>query len=467
MKHYFYWLFLNLLVITIMPCLAADQDVRRHGARGDGLTLDTRAFQAAIDAASDGGGGAVRVPPGRYLVAHVELKSNITLRIEKEATLLGSTNRSDYAGKSSTVLAARNVEHFVVEGEGEINGQATADYGARWGVPQKPEWRTGLVRLENCRDLTIRGVTLLYSDSWTLHLRRCEHVRIDGITIRDNYRRLNSDGIDPNSCKDVKITRCRITAGDDAIVLKSTETYPCEDIEVSDCVLESATAGLKVGTESHGDFRRIRFRHCRIVNSPVGIGFFVKDGAVVQDVVAENIDMQLCPPTYHAAVPLFIDIEKRHPDSRIGAVRDVTFQNIRITGGAGVLLQGMPESWLDRVTLRQITFDVRDPQDYAKRKKPVGGTRTTHDERDALFAQMPTYAALAYMKNLTIDGLQVRLSDSDFQRFPRSALSLSSIEKADITDVTRTPAAGGPAVVEQHDCRQIRLGPASTIRKNP
>ena len=108
--------------------------------------------------------------------------------------------------------------------------------------------------IEQCRDVTVRGVTLLYSDSWTLHLRRCEHVRIDGITIRDNYKRLNTDGIDPNSCNDVKIANCHITTGDDAICLKSTEAYPCDDIEVSNCVLESATAALKDRNRVEGGF---------------------------------------------------------------------------------------------------------------------------------------------------------------------------------------------------------------------
>ncbi len=449
------------LALCAAVAQGADQDVLKHGARGDGSSLDTHAFQAAIDVVSDSGGGVVHVPPGKYLVAHVELKSNVTLRLGKGATLLGSTDRRDYAGKSGAVLAASDAGHITVEGEGEINGQATADYGERWGAPQKPEWRTGLIRIENCRDVTFRGVTLLYSDSWTLHLRRCERVRIDCITIRDNYRRLNSDGIDPNSCKDVKITNCRITTGDDAIVLKSTEPYPCEDIEVSDCVLESATAGLKIGTESKGAFRRIRFRNCRIVNTPVGVGFFVKDGALVQDVVAENIEMQLCPPTFHAVVPLYIDIEKRNPDSKIGAVRDVTFQDIRISGGAGLLMQGMPESLLENVALRNITFDVKEPQDYAKRKKPIGGRRTAHDARDTKFAQEPTYAAMAHMKNLTIEGLRVRITDADFQRYPRSAIALFGVEVARIRGVTRSPAGGEPPPVVQRDCREIDLAPAA------
>jgi len=452
-------LLLSLLFVALHSASASDQNVRQHGAAGDGTTLDTAAFQSAIDAASDGGGGTVRVPPGRYLVANVELKSNITLHLDKGATLLGSTEHKDYGGNSSAVLTAHGAEHICVEGEGEINGQTTANYGSRYGAPEAPTWRTHLAVIDQCRDVTFRGVTLLYSDSWTLHLRRCEHVCIEGVTIRDNYKRLNTDGIDPDSCKDMKITNCHISTGDDAIVLKSTGPYPCEDIEVSNCVLESATAALKIGTESKGDFNHIRFHDCQITNSPVGVGLYIKDGAVVRDVVAENIEMQLCPPTFHDTVPLYIDIEKRHADSKIGAVHDVTFQNIHITGGAGLLLQGMPESLLENISLRNITFDVKTPEDYAKRKKPVGGTRTTHDDRDIKFARMPTYAAMANITNLTVDGLHINLSEADFNQFPRSALALSAVHGAQVSGVTRIPAFGNPAVVEQTDCKQVRITP--------
>ena len=284
------------------------------------------------------------------------------------------------------------------------------------------------MRLEKCRDVTFRGVTLRNSDSWTLHLRSCQHVRIDGIEILDNYKRLNSDGIDPNSCKDVKISHCHIVCGDDAIVLKSTEPLPCEDIEVSDCLLESATAGLKIGTESKGDFCNISFRNCKIVNTPVGLGFFVKDGAVVRNVVAENIEMALCGPTHHAVVPLYIDIEKRNADSKVGAVRDVVFRDIHIAGGAGLLLQGMPESLLQNVTVKNIVLDVKDAQDYAKRSKPVGGRRTTRDARDTQYARAATWAAVANVKGLVVDGFHVNVSEEDFKRFPRTAISLFNVE---------------------------------------
>jgi polygalacturonase len=448
---------LMLLALGAAAAGAAEQNVRSYGAKGDGTTPDTVAIQAAIDAASGAGGGTVVVPPGKYAIARIELRSNVTLHLDKGATLLGSTERKDYAHKQSAVVFAREAHHLVVEGEGAISGQMTADYGSRWGAPTAPTFRTGLVRLEDCRDVTFRGVTLLHSDSWTLHLRGCRHVRIEGIEILDNYKRLNTDGIDPNSCTDLKISHCHIVCGDDAIVLKSTEPRPCEDIEVSDCVLESATAGLKIGTESKGDFRNIRFHDCKIVHTPVGVGFYIKDGAVVQNVVAENIEIALCGPAFHSVVPLYIDIEKRNADSKVGAVRDVVFRDIHITGGAGLLLQGMPESFLQNVTLKNITLDVKEAQDYATRKKPVGGHRTTHDARDTQYARAATWAAMANVKGLTVDGFHVNVGEEDCKKFPRSAISLFNVKGGHVLNVTRTPSAASPPLVDSHNCKQVSV----------
>ena len=451
---------IGLLALTTANLYAADQDVRKHGAMGDGITLDSAAFQAAIDAARAGGGGVVRVPPGKYLVAHVELKSNVTLHLDKGATLLGSTNYHHYPRKvHDAVLVANTAEHIGVEGEGEIDGQVTANLTPREAdLLETRNQRTDLIRISKSRDVTVRGVALRNCDIWTAVFQYCERVRIDGITISNNLKRIETDGIDINSCKDTKITHCRITTGDDAVCLKSFKPLPCEDVEVSDCVLETAEAALKFGTSSETDLRHIRFHDCKIVNSRVGIGFYVKDGSAVSDVVAENIEMQLAP-IHSQAGPLFIDIEKRNPDSPVGSVRDVTFQNIHISGGTSLLFQGMPDRLLENITLRNITFDVKTPQDYARRMKPVGGKRTTHDERDTKYARMPTYAAMANMKNLTIDGLHLNLSEADFNQFPRSALALFGVDGAQISGVSRTPSSGNPAVIGQTDCKQVRVAP--------
>lgn len=444
-----------LVTLATAACAAGEPfNVKDYGAKGDKTTNDRAAIQAAIDACAKAGGGTVVLPPGEYLSSTIQLASGVTLQIEKGATLWAATRREDYpkdSGSRGRLLFADGAERIAITGSGTINGQGTEDLGRRWGAPASAEFRTGILLFQNCRDVTLRDLTILNSDSWTVHLKRCEKVRIEGLTIRNNYRRLNSDGIDPNSCRDVTIDRCTIVAGDDAIVLKSTEAQPCENITVRGCVLESATAALKLGTESKGDFRDVLFEDCTIRNSPVGVGLYLKDGATMERVVARRIKMELCDNSHHDVAPLFIDIEKRTADSRIGTVREISFQDIEIVGGTGALLQGMPESPIQGLTLKNISMRVEKPDDYTKRKKPIGGNRTTKDERDTCFARLPSYCTIAHVKDLTIDGLTVRIAERDFQAFERSALTLRHIEGAKVTNVTREPGVGKVPVVDRDE----------------
>src|SRR5580658_5977223 len=104
-------------------------DPRSHGAKGDGVTKDTAAIQAAIDACALAGGGTVMLTSGTYLSAPVELKSNITLQLNKGATLLGSADHADYPAKTEfrapglqSLVSAVNATNVAIIGEGVIDG---------------------------------------------------------------------------------------------------------------------------------------------------------------------------------------------------------------------------------------------------------------------------------------------------------------------------------------------------------
>jgi hypothetical protein len=306
---------------------------------------------------------------------------------------------------------------------------------------------------------------MLYSDTWTLTLRRCENVTIDGVTIENNYFRTNSDGIDLVSCRNVHISNCHIVAGDDCIVLKSLENQPCENVVVSNCTLESIATALKLGTESPGDFRNVHFSNCSIRNSTVGIGLFLKDGATMERITFSNMDVENPPPDAatnltKSVYPIFVDIERRHADSKIGRIRDITFDNIQIHSGAGVLIQGMPESPIENLALTNISFRVFKPADYGARRKHVGGRRTTSDQRDTLYARQPTYCALAHVKGLTVDNLRVLMTEDDSTKYDRSALDGSEMEDCVIRNVFRRRFCAGETtspVMSLRNCRNVLL----------
>ncbi|MFB3828683.1 MAG: glycoside hydrolase family 28 protein, partial [Bryobacteraceae bacterium] len=203
---------------------AAAVNVRDHGAAGDGNRLDTMALQAAIDACARAGGGAVLLPPGRYLSGTLFLKSHVTLWLDPGATLLGSKDLNHYPVTvqkprsytdnytDKSLIYAEDCENIGIAGRGTIDGQ-----GAAFKGPYKV--RPYMIRVINCRDVAIDGVAIKDSPMWVQHYLGCEGVAIRGITVRSRVNR-NNDGIDIDACSRVRISDCDIWSGDDAIVLK-------------------------------------------------------------------------------------------------------------------------------------------------------------------------------------------------------------------------------------------------------
>jgi polygalacturonase len=450
-----------LIGMTAVTAAAAEgiHDVRRFGARGGRSANEAAAFQAAIDACHKAGGGTVYVPPGDYVSGGLVLRSRVSLYIEAGATVYASTKPEDYRGRSAHLISAQNAESISVLGPGVLHGQGTEDLGRRPGHADepRPQFRTGVMFLDNCRHVLLRDFTILYSDEWTCHLSHCEKVVIDGVTVFNNYFRTNSDGIDPDSCRDVRISNCHVTAGDDCICLKTHDGIPCEDIVITNCTTESVATAIKLGTGSNGDFRNITISNCTIRNSTVGVGFFVKDGGAIESVTVSNLAIETVrdPNTVNAErlrnmiYPIFVDIEKRRDDSKIGAIRNVTFSDIEIRSDNGILIQGMPESLIENLVLHNVSIRVTRAFDYSRREKHAGGPSNPRDDRITRYARQPSYCTLANVRNLVVDNLRVDAVPGVLEAKSRSALSLFHAEGATLRTIARSPAAPG-AVLELH-----------------
>jgi polygalacturonase len=461
-------LFFFVSFLSADCCQAKLHNVLDYGAAADKKTNDGPAIQAAIDACSAAGGGKVYVPAGDYLCGPLRLASRVALYLGAGATLWVSPEQKHYK-EGNRFLYAQDERDLTIEGRGTIHGTGQADLmrKATDKTKERPAFRVGILRFVRCDDVSIKDVTIRYSDSWTLDLEFCRNVLITGVSILNNYYRVNADGIDPVSCRNVHISNCHIVAGDDCIVCKTREGVPCEDIVVTNCTLESVATAVKIGTESPADFRNIHVTNCVIRNSTVGIGLYIKDGAVAErisftDCSIETIrDLDLVGSSLQNSVyPIFVDIEKRHKDSRIGVIRDLTFSNINIVSDNGILVQGMAASRIENLILRNITMRVDRGFDYSARKKHVGGsTSQTEDRRPTIYAQKPSYVTLANIKGLTLDGLRVFIPEAVFGKYERSALSLHEAEGAVVSDVVRVPPGQGSQVpvVLMENCRAAFL----------
>jgi polygalacturonase len=307
----------------------AQYSVRDFGAAGNGKTKDTSAIQSAIDACAKAGGGTVYLPAGQYLTGAIQLRSHIIFELGPGAVILGSEDPADYPLRDnawggprksiSSLIYAEDVEDLTITGRGTINGQGQIWWKRQWlaapkaGMPapstpadfdeikKLANGRPQLIGIVRGKHLVIEKVHLINSASWTIHPLFCEFVRVDGITIENPVPSPNTDGINPESCRNVQIMNSRIDVGDDCVTLKSGINEvgrkmgkPDENITITNCVMLKGHGGVTIGSEMSGGVRNVVVSNCVFQGTQVGIR--VKSqrgrGAVVEGLSVSNIVMQ-------------------------------------------------------------------------------------------------------------------------------------------------------------------------------
>jgi len=343
--------------------------VKDYGAVADGITDDAASIQAAIDACSENGGGRVVVSSGNYLCSTIVLKSNIDFYMEMGSRIISSLDRNCYNSENSALFEAKNEENISISGFGTIDGRSQEIYyddnqdplhEAPFDYPYGA-FRPRTTMFENVKNLNIRDITIKNSVFWTLHIAGCSYVTISGVKIMNDIRCNNTDGIDPDCCKNVVISDCIITAGDDPVVIKTTremsEKYgSCENIAVNNCVFKTKSAGLKIGTETWGDIRNIVMSNCVIEECGRAVAIWARDGAVIENISISNIRAtcrayNACTDNKHigAGYPywwgkgeaVYISNTVRDNDSEYsGTIKNITFSDMNIYSESSVFIAG-------------------------------------------------------------------------------------------------------------------------------
>jgi polygalacturonase len=376
-------------------------DVRDYGVLDGETAVHTPAFDRAIAACHEAGGGVVGVPAGTWLTGPLHLRGNVNLHLDRGARLRFSTRPADYLPpvftrwegvecyNYSPLIYACDCENVAVTGEGVLDGQGRAWWP--WKTRQGPAARAlydaefrripveqrvyaseaaalrpSFLQPIRCRNVLVEGVTFLNGPMWTIHPVYCENVVVRGVTV--NTEGPNTDGLNPDSCRNVLVEGCTFATGDDCVAINSgmnedgwRVARPCENVVIRDCTMSDGHGAVAIGSGMSGGVRNVYVSHCRFTGGDQGIRLksMPGRGGFVENVHVEDIHMaglrreaivltmfygSSTAPSRSDATPVFRGIH----------IRDVVCDS----AGTAIAICGLPEPSIEQVVLEDLRLNA-------------------------------------------------------------------------------------------------------------
>ncbi|AKD05937.1 glycoside hydrolase [Pontibacter korlensis] len=390
-----------------------DFPITAYGAVEGGEVKNTEAFQKAIQACHEAGGGRVVVPAGTFLTGAIHLKSNVNLHLQDEATILFSRDTADYLPvvftrwegmelmNYSPFIYAYEQENIAITGNGTLDGNANNEYWWPWCGAKRYGWEEGtpkqttdrnqlheqnhqeqdprtriygaghylrpqFVQPYKCKNVLISGVKMINSPMWNLNPVLCENVTIEKVRIVSLGP--NNDGCDPESSKNVLIKDCYFDTGDDCIAIKSGRNHdgrrinkPSENIIIEGCEMKEGHGGVVIGSEISGGARNIYALNLTM-DSPnldrvLRIKTSSRRGGVIENIFMKDVKVG----TYkEAAVKCNMFYEE--PGEHMPTIRNVLVENLQVEDGGkyAVLVKAYEESPVENLRLVNCTINGVD-----------------------------------------------------------------------------------------------------------
>jgi polygalacturonase len=401
----------TLISLFLFSCLlsAADNpffNILDYGAHRDASAPSTAAFRAAIQAAAKVGGGTVYVPPGQYTSGAIEMVSNLTLFIDAGANIRFLADRtlypmvpSRFEGTETRAPAAMiggyKLENITITGRGTL----TAD-NAEWRklMGADPAWRTAwvnvigllekkqpvpddlrrtaemslrtdFIRPVESKNVLIEGIHIKGGPMWVLHPLYCENVVIRNVVI-ESFPGANTDGVDIDSCRHVRISDSYFDTGDDAICLKSGKDVdgrrvnrPTEDVAITNCTIHRGHGAVVLGSETSGSIRNVVASN--IVAQGTDRGIRIKStrgrGAVIENIRFDNWIIEDTPNPAIEVTNYYTRAPEEPVSDRTPIFRNIAISNITINRcRTAVSIEGLPEMPVEGLRLSDIIATAKE-----------------------------------------------------------------------------------------------------------
>jgi polygalacturonase len=388
-----------LFAVALTAATPTTFNVLDYGAKSDGSARSTEAIKKAIQAAAKAGGGTVYFPAGTYVTGAIQMVSNLVLHVDAGATLKFHTDLAEYplvkgryegteAITPSPLIGGENLENITITGRGTLTTdnaewiKATNVPAARamWesinerlekheAVPEadyrkaSPFLRPSFIRPMNSKNVLIEGVHIVGSSMWTLHILYCENVVIRNVVV-ETYPGHNTDGVDIDSSREVRISDSYFSTGDDAICIKAGKDADgrrvnrmTENVTITNCTIQRGHGAVVLGSETAGSIRNITASN--IISQHTDKGVRIKSGRARGGVV-ENIrfDNWIIEDPAGAAIEVtnyYTKIPDEPVSERTPIFRNITLSHMTINRApVAVSIEGLPEMPVDGLHLMDI-----------------------------------------------------------------------------------------------------------------
>lgn len=442
-------LLLNAFIVT-----AKDYSASYFGIYSDGIALNTKSIQFAVNHINRNGGGRLVFHVGRYLTGTIHMRSDVTLHLEEGAVLLGSLNPFDYDSRTNpfmtALILADSVQNIGITGKGMIDGQGkqvarnfvdVIDKGLikdlfRFGRPEI-ETRPMIIYFRRCKNILIKKVLLKNSASWNQTYDQCKNLVVDSISV-DNVAYWNEDGLDIVDCDSVSVTNSFFDVADDGICLKSHDpAFFCSNIFIRNNTIRSSANGIKFGTVSRGGFKNVRIINNKVYDTyRSAIAIQAVDGGFVENIEVDSLQV------YNTGNVIFLRVGERWGE-KTARMNNITISNIVAEVPAtkpdagylyegpvedlprnvspGIIIAGLPNKKITGVTISNVAIKHAGGGNPLYARVPVDALDSIPElpanyPEFSMFKELPAWGVyIRHAKDVKFSNITLTCSKKDFR----------------------------------------------------